>query len=65
MVACSDGLRYLRRVASSLEVLLSHSLLDTVNLVLVPLPVPHSSLFSFLQGSLQSLSRNIFSSVHM
>lgn len=54
MVAGSDGLRDLSSVTSSLEVLLSDSLLDPVNLVLVPLPVPHGPLLGFLQGSLKS-----------
>ena len=48
VVTSTDRLGDLGRVASSLQVLLPHSLLDPVNLVLVPLPVPHGSLLGLL-----------------
>jgi len=55
MVAGSDGLRDLSSVTSSLEVLLSNSLFDSINLILVSLSISHSAFFSFFQGSFKSL----------
>ena len=59
MVTCSDGLRDLSSVTSSLEVLLSNSLFDSINLVLVSLSVSHSAFFSFFKGSFKSLKNII------
>ena len=55
MVARPDRLGDLRGVASPLEVLLSDSLFDSINLVLVSLSVSHGTFLGFLQGSFQSL----------
>lgn len=58
MVARPDRLGDLCGVASPLEVLLSDSLFDSIDLVLVSLPVSHGPLLGFFQGSFQSLREN-------
>ena len=63
VVAGTDGLSDLGSVTSALEVLLTDGLLDPVNLVLVPLPVPHSALLSLLQRGLKSLNNDQFKSL--
>ena len=59
MMSCSDWLSDLGGVSSPLEVLLSYSFFDSVNLILVSLSVSHGSLLGLLQGSFQSLEITI------
>ena len=57
MVAGADRLGDLSGVAATLQVLLTHSLLDSVHLVLVALSVPHGALLGLLQRRLQRLEK--------
>ena len=65
MMSCSDWLSDLGGVASPLEVLLSYSLFDSVNLVLVSLSVSHGSLLGLLEGSFQSLVKIIVNKISL
>ena len=57
VVTGADRLGDLSRVAASVQVFLSDSLLYPVDLVLVTLSISHCSLLGFLQGCLQSLQQ--------
>ena len=57
MVSGSDRFSNLSCMTATLQVLLTDSLLDSVNLVLIPLPISHGALLGLLQCGFKRLKK--------